>query len=90
MSNEGIACSRTSSAKIIDVASYYCQVMNQCDRRNLFVYWMFMMRRHQPAPHLSAFFIKAQYPVGVIRHDQIKPFFKLPGLGKIAATPDIL
>jgi hypothetical protein len=64
--------------------------MNQCDRRNLFVYWMFMMRRHQPAPHLSAFFIKAQYPVGVIRHDQIKPFFKLPGLGKIAATPDIL
>lgn len=42
--SEGIAYSRTSPAKIIDVAGYYGQVMNQCNRRNLFVYWMLMMR----------------------------------------------
>ena len=42
--NEGIVYSRTGSAKIIDVPGYYGQVMNQCNRRNLFVYWMFMMR----------------------------------------------
>ena len=42
--NEGIVYSRTSATKIIDIAGYYCQVMNQCNSRNLFVYWMFMMR----------------------------------------------
>ena len=30
----------TRSAKIIDVAGYHCQVVNQCDRNNLFVYRM--------------------------------------------------
>ena len=29
------------SAKIIDVAGYHCQVVNQCNRSNLFVYRMF-------------------------------------------------
>lgn len=42
--NEGTVYSCTGSAKIIDVPGYYGQVMNQCNRRNLFVYWMFMMR----------------------------------------------
>ena len=31
----------TRSAKIIDVAGYHCQVVNQCNRSNLFAYRMF-------------------------------------------------
>ena len=33
----------TCPAKIIDVAGYHCQVVNQRNRCNLFVYWMLMV-----------------------------------------------
>jgi hypothetical protein len=88
--SEGVAGFRTSSSEIINVAGNYCQVMDQRNGGNLLVYWMFMTRRHQAAPYLGAFFIEAQYPVSVDCHDQVKPSFQLPGLGKIATMPDIL
>ena len=51
---------------------------------------MFVVWRHQSAPHLSAFTIEAQYPISVVSYDQIKPFFQFLGLWHIAATPDVL
>jgi hypothetical protein len=88
--NEGVAGFCTSSTEIIDIAGYNCQAMYQSDGCYLFVYWMFMTRRHQAAPYLSAFIIEAQYPISVARDNQVKPNFQLPGLGKIATMPDIL
>ena len=39
--NKGVFEFYTRSAKIIDVAGYHCQVVNQCNRGNLFAYRMF-------------------------------------------------
>jgi len=59
--------------------------MNQSNCSNLFVNWMFRMWRHQSPPHLCAFLIETQYPVGVFSNDQIEPLLKFLGLGQVAS-----
>ena len=90
LSDEGIFNPRACTAEIIDVTSYDYKVVNQCNRGNLFVYGMFVVRRHQSTPHLSAFFVEVQYPVSVACDNQIEPFFQFLGLGHVAAMPNVL
>ena len=49
-----------------------------------------MVWRHQSSPHLGAFLIESQYPVGVIGNNKVKPYFKICCLGQITAPPYVL
>ena len=56
--HEGIFYSHAGIAKIISVAGYHCQVVNQRNRSDLLIYRMCGMGRHQSPPHLGAFFVE--------------------------------